>query len=171
MEMRNQWLIRTPRKSFYVSASSPEEKQAWIDHIQECKSSLMKGSCRQPRSTSDYAVTWIPDLSAYRCMRCFKKFTVTKRRHHCRRCGFLVCNSCSKQREVIHHIDPKEKQRVCKRCCAQSKEDDIPRQRWDSTGKNSSEEEDVAASSDETTENVMFEVYNDSVWLQTWPNA
>ncbi|XP_041813246.1 pleckstrin homology domain-containing family F member 1 [Chelmon rostratus] len=147
VELRNQWLIRTPRKSFFVSAASLEEKRAWIEHIEDCRSSLLQGGRLQPGSA--FAVTWIPDQAAFRCMRCFNKFSQTNRRHHCRKCGFLVCNSCSKQRAVIDHIHPTRKQRVCILCHTRSEEGEIPRMRGDSTGKSSSEEEDVTPSSDE----------------------
>lgn len=166
MEMRNQWLIRSPHKSFFVSAPSFEEKRAWIEHIEDCQSSLLQESSCQPRS--DFAVTWIPDQAAFRCMRCFKRFTTTKRRHHCRKCGFLVCNSCSKQRAVIDHIDPTNKLRVCSLCYSLSKKDEISHQRWDSTWTNSSEEEDVAASSDEKGGNEMLQIQAQSSWLKTW---
>nr|XP_020480649.1 pleckstrin homology domain-containing family F member 1-like [Monopterus albus] len=139
--LMNQWLIRTPRKSFLVSAPSYEEKQAWMNHIQECRSSWLQGSSCQPGS--NFAVSWIPDQAAYKCMRCLDKFTTTRRRHHCRKCGFLVCNSCSKQREVIDHIHPTKQQRVCILCHVRSQG-----QSRDNT-RNSSSEDDLATSSDE----------------------
>lgn len=40
--------------------------------------------------------TWIPDSQASECMVCHAaKFSLTVRRHHCRSCGRIICNSCS----------------------------------------------------------------------------
>eukprot|EP00045_Choanoeca_perplexa_P016130 m.213566 g.213566 ORF g.213566 m.213566 type:complete len:685 (-) comp17178_c0_seq4:1811-3865(-) len=55
--------------------------------------------------------SWTPDRSANNCMRCSMRFTLTKRRHHCRICGYLVCQKCSKQRHPLL-----KDQRMCK-CC------------------------------------------------------
>ncbi|XP_071330544.1 pleckstrin homology domain-containing family F member 1-like [Trachinotus anak] len=165
VRLRNQWLIRTPRKSFFVSASSCEEKQAWMHHIEDCKSRLLQGGSCQPGST--FAVSWIPDTAAYKCMRCFSRFTATNRRHHCRKCGFLVCNSCSKKREVIAHIHPTKKLRVCSLCHTSKKEEMPSRHRGDSTGKLSSEEDEVAASSDEGEEEEMMQNHTPSMWFNS----
>ncbi|XP_026213559.1 pleckstrin homology domain-containing family F member 1-like [Anabas testudineus] len=164
--LRNQWLIQTPRKSFFVSAPSYEEKQAWMQHIQDCRDKLLQGGSRQPGS--NFAVSWIPDQTSYKCMRCLHNFSLTKRRHHCRKCGFLVCNSCSKQREVIDHIHPTKRLRVCSLCYIR-KEEDVSRSRGDSTGKNSSEDDDLAPSSDEgeKEEEETMQSYAASSWLDS----
>lgn len=35
------------------------------------------------------APLWIPDSEAISCLHCDMKFTVLKRRHHCRACGLV----------------------------------------------------------------------------------
>ncbi|CBZ28186.1 putative phosphatidylinositol (3,5) kinase [Leishmania mexicana MHOM/GT/2001/U1103] len=37
---------------------------------------------------------WVEDKYALRCRGCAKKFTVFRRRHHCRRCGQVFCYEC-----------------------------------------------------------------------------
>jgi 1-phosphatidylinositol-3-phosphate 5-kinase len=38
---------------------------------------------------------WIPDEEAPTCQRCCMIFTFCHRRHHCRLCGGVFCESCS----------------------------------------------------------------------------
>ncbi|RNF04861.1 putative zinc finger protein [Trypanosoma rangeli] len=40
---------------------------------------------------------WQSNESASHCTRCGKLFSITVRRHHCRRCGILLCNDCCSQ--------------------------------------------------------------------------
>ena len=44
---------------------------------------------------------WIPDNEAPACMLCEKEFTFFTRKHHCRHCGAVVCNTCSGNRTVV----------------------------------------------------------------------
>lgn len=41
---------------------------------------------------------WIPDDQASSCCCCQAAFSLFNRRHHCRKCGNVVCNSCSTTR-------------------------------------------------------------------------
>ncbi|CAB1433454.1 unnamed protein product [Pleuronectes platessa] len=111
---------------------------------------------------SYFAVSWIPDKAAYKCMRCFTKFTPMNRRHHCRQCGFVVCNSCSSRRVVISHIHPKKKLRVCRLCHKRSTEEETSRPR-----KSSSEEDDVESSSGEENEYETMSSCVPSYWLDS----
>ncbi|KAF3846798.1 hypothetical protein F7725_003876 [Dissostichus mawsoni] len=150
--LSNKWLVRTPCKSFFVSADSLEEKQAWMKHIGNSRLNLLQQRGSQPGST--FAVYWIPDRAAYKCMRCFKNFSLIKRRHHCRKCGFLVCNACSKQRARL---------RVCSLC--HKKKEEMSRLRGDITRKRSTEEDDEGACCDEEEggKTMQNQVY--SSWL------
>mmetsp|Transcript_40779 Transcript_40779/g.73662 ORF Transcript_40779/g.73662 Transcript_40779/m.73662 type:complete len:844 (-) Transcript_40779:67-2598(-) len=38
---------------------------------------------------------WVPDWEGLQCMRCGALFHALLRRHHCRKCGALVCRTCS----------------------------------------------------------------------------
>uniref|UniRef100_UPI00398EBA34 zinc finger FYVE domain-containing protein 26 isoform X2 n=1 Tax=Pristiophorus japonicus TaxID=55135 RepID=UPI00398EBA34 len=59
---------------------------------------------------------WVPDDKAMFCMVCWKeRFTMFNRRHHCRRCGRVVCQSCSTNKMVVE--DCREcPARVCDQC-------------------------------------------------------
>eukprot|EP00468_Gymnochlora_sp_CCMP2014_P006431 CAMPEP_0167751108 /NCGR_PEP_ID=MMETSP0110_2-20121227/6374_1 /TAXON_ID=629695 /ORGANISM="Gymnochlora sp., Strain CCMP2014" /LENGTH=763 /DNA_ID=CAMNT_0007636525 /DNA_START=204 /DNA_END=2493 /DNA_ORIENTATION=+ len=62
---------------------------------------------------------WIKDSETKYCMldNCEKPFSVTNRRHHCRRCGFVVCGSCSSKKAVLgENIGISSPVRVCDRC-------------------------------------------------------
>ncbi|OAF68664.1 Lysosome-associated apoptosis-inducing protein containing PH and FYVE domains [Intoshia linei] len=59
---------------------------------------------------------WIPDNNAVWCMTCQSSFTVINRRHHCRKCGFVVCDECSKHRAIIKRISVDQKLRICNKC-------------------------------------------------------
>lgn len=37
---------------------------------------------------------WIPDDKVTECLNCHKKFSLTKRKHHCRCCGSIFCSQC-----------------------------------------------------------------------------
>ena len=62
------------------------------------------------------APAWVPDSEAHECMRCNKtKFSALQRRHHCRMCGFVVCNACSSRKCKIEHQSSRPL-RVCDHC-------------------------------------------------------
>ncbi|KAL6112724.1 plekhf1 [Pungitius sinensis] len=148
--MANQWLIRTPRKSFYVAAASREEKQDWMQHIEDCRSILQQN--RGCQTGSDFANTLIPSYASAVCMRCFGRFSVTQRRHHCRKCGYVVCAACSKTKAVIQHIHPTKGLRVCTRChsssltrTTQEAQNKRPKENKSSDGEEGSSEEEEEA--------------------------
>jgi len=58
--------------------------------------------------------SWLSDAISDSCLLCSETFVHPKRRHHCRRCGTLVCGSCSTK----HIVAPGEakKLRSCDAC-------------------------------------------------------
>lgn len=41
---------------------------------------------------------WQPDSDATECFLCDESYTLFNRRHHCRKCGRVVCGDCSRQK-------------------------------------------------------------------------
>jgi len=58
---------------------------------------------------------WVPDSDAPNCMICGAKFTMVKRRHHCRACGKVLCAACCSEKHALHYLEGKEG-RVCTPC-------------------------------------------------------
>ena len=46
---------------------------------------------------------WQPDAEVTYCPICNSQFSIFVRKHHCRKCGRVVCNSCSPHRIMIPH--------------------------------------------------------------------
>lgn len=46
---------------------------------------------------------WQPDAEVTYCPICNAQFSIFVRKHHCRKCGRVVCNSCSPHRIIIPH--------------------------------------------------------------------
>ncbi|PNY28038.1 E3 ubiquitin-protein ligase PIB1 [Tolypocladium capitatum] len=46
---------------------------------------------------------WQPDAEVTYCPICHAQFSIFVRKHHCRKCGRVVCNSCSPHRIIIPH--------------------------------------------------------------------
>uniref|UniRef100_A0A8C7Y232 RUN and FYVE domain containing 2 n=1 Tax=Oryzias sinensis TaxID=183150 RepID=A0A8C7Y232_9TELE len=59
---------------------------------------------------------WLKDKDATHCKMCEKEFSISRRKHHCRNCGEIFCNSCS-DNELPLPASPKPV-RVCDTCHA-----------------------------------------------------
>ncbi|CAD6191955.1 unnamed protein product [Caenorhabditis auriculariae] len=57
---------------------------------------------------------WAKDADVVVCTACAEKFTMAKRKHHCRRCGSIFCAACSDSRVKLPS-NPKPV-RVCDNC-------------------------------------------------------
>lgn len=80
------------------------------------------GTFMMPREPPD-RLGWVNDAEAANCMCCRRSvFTMLTRRHHCRRCGRVVCGSCSKKRLTIPKLYADIPVRACDDCVRQSVE-------------------------------------------------
>ncbi|XP_030785484.1 hepatocyte growth factor-regulated tyrosine kinase substrate-like [Rhinopithecus roxellana] len=62
------------------------------------------------------APQWVRDKMVTMCMRCQEPFNaLTRRRHHCRACGYVVCARCSDYRAELKYNDNRPN-RVCLHC-------------------------------------------------------
>merc|ERR1711973_622532 len=151
--LRNGWQIISAKKSFAVYAATSTEKAEWMAHINKCCSDLVAKTGKKP-STKEHAAVWVPDSEASTCMHCMKtKFTAINRRHHCRKCGAVVCNNCSPKRVLLPNQSSKPL-RVCNTCftaLSSGKADPRDSQQEKPGEDNDSGEED---SEDEDTEQV-----------------
>lgn len=59
---------------------------------------------------------WEPDDEAFECRVCSADFSATRRKHHCRACGRVVCGACSEHEKRVIGYDGL--QRVCSECFA-----------------------------------------------------
>eukprot|EP01059_Diplonema_ambulator_P017907 TRINITY_DN3001_c0_g1_i1.p1 TRINITY_DN3001_c0_g1~~TRINITY_DN3001_c0_g1_i1.p1 ORF type:complete len:500 (+),score=37.55 TRINITY_DN3001_c0_g1_i1:170-1501(+) len=66
--------------------------------------------------------SWTPDDASPRCYLCQNTFRWYRRRHHCRCCGHLMCNDCTKGRVQIARMGYSYPVRTCMACTEQLKE-------------------------------------------------
>ncbi|ORX59410.1 FYVE-domain-containing protein [Hesseltinella vesiculosa] len=78
------------------------------------------------------SVVWESDADVKDCRRCNKRFGLLNRRHHCRRCGLIVCVKCSSSRAILaaseiirnpnemvaDHVLEAQYHRICDKCYA-----------------------------------------------------
>ena len=127
--------VLATQKSIKLTAPDLETKREWIQCIQEsideCNAGKNRGvgdiggidgtgdmgeTGEQSADKSSTAALWQQDRDSKACLKCGDKFTFTRRRHHCRNCGLLVCGKCSQGRIILAHIHKVKPQRVCNEC-------------------------------------------------------
>jgi len=78
------------------------------EEAEQEKSLGVKGKPKPP--------TWVPDTDVVQCCGCQSQFGLFRRRHHCRRCGLVFCNSCAGRFCACPDIGIPDKVRVCDNC-------------------------------------------------------
>lgn len=66
---------------------------------------------------SEFKQFWMPDRNCKECYECGAKFSMLKRRHHCRICGRIFCSACCNFDMIKRYTDDIDL-RVCQYCAA-----------------------------------------------------
>ncbi|XP_067855854.1 FYVE, RhoGEF and PH domain-containing protein 4-like isoform X2 [Heptranchias perlo] len=128
----NTFQVSGKERTLELQASSDQNKEEWIkalkDTIQDFnqknetfRSAIAKEGEEQGSEVSTAelgmrAPRWIRDKEVTLCMKCKEPFNaLTRRRHHCRACGYVVCWKCSDYKANLAY-DSNKLSKVCKDC-------------------------------------------------------
>lgn len=127
-------------------------------------------------SHPEAAANWVPDTASSRCQICLVSFTLTRRRHHCRLCGHLVCANCSHDRTYLpfagsapsqHRlIKDGAPQRTCRTCASTLRNmagQDDPRVKRFTVAVSS---KGVKKHTEASTASVEVEIERPSLWMR-----
>ncbi|XP_014667891.1 PREDICTED: rabenosyn-5-like [Priapulus caudatus] len=53
------------------------------------------GDTAKRKASEKDIVPWVPDQDVHYCLICGIRFSLVKRKHHCRLCGGIICSKCS----------------------------------------------------------------------------
>ncbi|KAM6960660.1 FYVE, RhoGEF and PH domain-containing protein 6-like [Aplochiton taeniatus] len=128
---QNELSIESVERSFILSANCSAERDGWVEAISKAindytRKKITFTSNKSPEQIEQVdsdseaplgskAPIWIPDPRATMCMICTCEFTLTWRRHHCRGCGKVVCQSCSSNKYCLEYLK-NQLARVCDQC-------------------------------------------------------
>lgn len=111
------FVITSLEKTFILFASTPDEQTVWVDSIENAIRDAQKNaSYSTGEGPADAAALWVPDAVVGSCTICHSAFKVYFRRHHCRRCGAVVCGNCSDKKSILFVADCAREERVCDPC-------------------------------------------------------
>ncbi|KAJ6650322.1 hypothetical protein lerEdw1_013395 [Lerista edwardsae] len=119
-------------RTLELQASSEQDKEEWIKALQSTidafqqrnetfRNAIAKEYDDMPIEVSNAelgkrAPRWIRDNEVTMCMKCKEPFNaLTRRRHHCRACGHVVCWKCSDYKAHLEY-DGNKLNKVCKDC-------------------------------------------------------
>lgn len=120
-------------KSFIVVAESEFQKKEWfkvfqhtINKVQRKQNLNLKSANNSSHHSShsvppiltnrpQYATLYLPENFSELCMKCRKKFSVTRRKKYCTHCGLLICAKCLTD-QLPHFTQEDKVGRVCSDC-------------------------------------------------------
>jgi hypothetical protein len=88
------------------------------DNGSAVEETVRRDSIDEVEETFEGKPKWRHDKDSKNCHGCGGKFTAFLRRHHCRGCGELYCNACSKWKIILAHLKYKTPVRCCQKCAS-----------------------------------------------------
>nr|XP_042093057.1 FYVE, RhoGEF and PH domain-containing protein 2 isoform X3 [Ovis aries] len=132
-EFPHSFLVSGKQRTLELQARSQEEMISWLQACQDAidqiekRNETFKAAVQSPEGDPQEqelqseelglrAPQWVRDKMVTMCMRCQEPFNaLTRRRHHCRACGYVVCARCSDYRAELKY-DANRPNRVCLDC-------------------------------------------------------
>ncbi|XP_062373808.1 FYVE, RhoGEF and PH domain-containing protein 4 isoform X2 [Sardina pilchardus] len=111
-------------RTLELQARSGQDKEDWIKVLNQTIEIFQQKNETLKREADEVskeelgrrAPRWIRDNEVTMCMKCKEPFNVlTRRRHHCRACGYVVCAKCSDNKASLEY-DGNKMNKVCKDC-------------------------------------------------------
>jgi len=107
--------IESSQKSFIVWAETADEAKEWNNAIIETVTTYRnKVSAKSGRE--GIAPMWTPNNATTSCECCDVEFGMLTFKHHCRKCGAIVCAGCSSFSFRLPNVDKYKDVRVCDSC-------------------------------------------------------
>jgi len=91
-------------------------QQAAAVRMAHSASTAMDEVAEHDKASSFLRSNWVDSSTKASCMLCDSKFGLTRRKHHCRKCGWVVCSKCSKNSMQIAG----KAERACDQCFSAS---------------------------------------------------
>ncbi|KAI8092552.1 uncharacterized protein BX664DRAFT_89850 [Halteromyces radiatus] len=128
---RNSYQPRPLRQQQRDDIDNHSNSSSLLHQVDFNSSNNNNSDINRPTTTREFI--WESDVEAKDCRRCNRKFGLLNRRHHCRRCGLIVCDRCSTSRtylsasEILQnphgpiepsHVLESQHQRICDKCYA-----------------------------------------------------
>ena len=109
--------IISKEKSFSVLCTYGFERDEWVAELSGCIMSSRSAAGLPEIGAVVAAPLWKSDQNNKNCTLCAKAFTTFRnRKHHCRKCGDVVCGDCSRSKIVLQELYGLVPVRVCDDC-------------------------------------------------------
>ena len=108
--------VFAPKKSFVLQFANTEERDSWYNAMKQAIENA-QSTYEGELDNIEHAPIWYADSSQKECMECKKPFNpITRRRHHCRICGRVLCADCVPNKIIIPNISTTKPEKVCNNC-------------------------------------------------------